>query len=98
MAYLKNEELRFLTDLYDKLVQCDFDENYIEHLGTIISRLDCSRKDVNARTARIIAEKRKADPTYGRSEAERERIKRNLEREHEATPNARAYVTCKGGY
>lgn len=54
-------------------------ENLLEELGDMISTLESKRKDSNEKTAKYVAEKRKANKDYGRGEEflkERDRKRR----------------------
>lgn len=79
MPNIKKSEIEFLEQLDDKL------KNYVgfrkDHfqLKDIISRLRYVQISQNEKTKDVVNERRKQDPTYGRSEKEKEKIKARQE-------------------
>lgn len=78
MPNIKNEDIKFLIQLQTKLCypeefKGDFKQD-AETLFRILKEVMDKRDKSRARTADKVAEKRKTNPLYGRSKAEKERI------------------------
>lgn len=74
--HITNKDLEFLIHLENKLgVIWNWSDDVCQ-LWEMIERLQAQREKTNKRTLEIITNKRKTDPTYGRSKKEIERIKR----------------------
>ena len=78
MPNIKNDDIKFLIQLQTKLCypeefKNDFKQD-AETLSRILTDIMDKRTKSRTRTADIVAEKRKTDPFYGRSKAEKERI------------------------
>ena len=78
MPNIKNEDIKFLIQLQTKLCYPeDFKDDFkkdAETLANIIKEVMDKRDKSRERTAKSVAEKRKTDPFYGRSKAEKGRI------------------------
>lgn len=78
MPNIKNEDIKFLIQLQNKLrypeVFKDDFKNDSKTLALILKDVMDKRDKSRERTAEIVAEKRKTNPLYGRSEAEKGRI------------------------
>lgn len=78
MPNIKNDDIKFLIQLQTKLCypeefKNDFKQD-AETLSRILKEVIDKRDKSRARTADIVAEKRKTNPLYGRSKAEKGRI------------------------
>ena len=78
MPNIKNDDIKFLIQLQAKLCypeefKDDFKQD-AETLSKILKEVMDKRNKSRARTADIVAEKRKTNPLYGRSKAEKGRI------------------------
>ena len=78
MPNIKNEDIKFLIQLQNKLrypeVFKDDFKNDSKALALILKDVMDKRDKSRERTAEIVAEKRKTNPLYGRSKAEKGRI------------------------
>jgi hypothetical protein len=78
MPNIKNEDIKFLIQLQNKLrypeVFKDDFKNDSKTLALILKDVMDKRDKSRERTAEIVAEKRKTNPLYGRSKAEKGRI------------------------
>ena len=77
MVNIKKDEIQFLSNLVPKLESAGLKEESKE-LFTIVERLKQKQIEANERTAKAVAERRKTDPTYGRSQKEIERAFKKL--------------------
>ena len=64
--FIRNEDLRFLIHLENKLGEVESWSNDVVRLWELIERLERQRKRTNEQTRRIVAEHRKQDPNYAR--------------------------------
>ena len=82
MPNIKNEDIKFLIQLQNRL--CYPDEfkndfkNDAETLANILKELMDKRDKSREKTAKSVFERRKTDPFYGRSRAEKIRITEKL--------------------
>lgn len=74
--HITNKDLEFLINLEYKLGVMENWSDDVLYLWEMIERLQAQKEKTNKRTLEIITNKRKTDPTYGRSKKEIERIKR----------------------
>lgn len=74
--HITNKDLEFLINLEYKLGVMENWSDDVLYLWKMIERLQAQKEKTNKRTLEIITNKRKTDPTYGRSKKEIERIKR----------------------
>lgn len=75
MINIRKDELRFLNDLSSKLsLAHEVSSEDASKLLHIVNRLNEAREKENRKVAELVARKRKSDPTYGRSSAEKERL------------------------
>ena len=86
MPNIKNEDIKFLIQLQTKLCypeefKDDFKQDS-ETLSRILKEVMDKRDKSRARTADIVAEKRKTNPFYGRSKAEKGRMIEMLNRKN----------------
>ena len=77
MVNIKKDEIQFLSNLVSKLESAGLTEESKE-LFNIVERLKQKQLEANERTAKAVAERRKTDPTYGRSQKEIERAFKKL--------------------
>ena len=81
---IKNNDLELLRTIcadLDRAAHSMLDADMIKRavdLEILVERLEQQRDVARKRTAELVREKRKADPTYGRSESERNRNKRGV--------------------
>lgn len=75
--YITIKELEFLIRLEDKLDNIESCSPDVEKLRQLNEKLLKQRDKYNAKTAAIIAEKRKTDKTYCRSKKEKAKMKIN---------------------
>ena len=78
MPNIKNDDIKFLIQLQTKLCypeefKNDFKQD-AETLSRILKEVIDKRDKSRTRTADIVAERRKTNPFYGRSKAEKGRI------------------------
>ena len=74
MANIKRGELEFLISLCDKISSISGMSDDAHRLQEIVNRLSAAEEAKLRRTWDAICEKRKVDPTYGRSAKECDRI------------------------
>ena len=74
--HITNKDLEFLINLEYKLGVMENWSDDVLYLWEMIERLQAQKEKTNKRTLEVITNKRKTDPTYGRSKKEIERIKR----------------------
>lgn len=67
MAYLKNEELKFLIELKNDLAKEENLSPKTENLCKLIERHLAENKKTNTKTWKLIKQKRLIDKSYGRS-------------------------------
>ena len=75
------ELLRTICADLDRAAHSMLDADMIKravNLEILVERLEHQRNTARKRTAEFVKEKRKADPTYGRSASERKRYKRGV--------------------
>ncbi len=81
---IKNNDLELLRTIcadLDRAAHSMLDADMIKRsvsLEILVDRLEQQRDVARKRTAEFVKEKRKADPTYGRSASERKRSKRGV--------------------
>lgn len=81
---IKNNDLELLRTIcadLDRAAHSMLDADMIKRavdLEILVERLEKQRDVSRKRAAKFVREKRKADPTYGRSETERKRYKRGV--------------------
>lgn len=81
---IKNNDLELLRTVcadLDRAAHSMLDADMVKRavdLEILVKHLEQQRDVARKRTAEFVKEKRKADPTYGRSESERKRNKRGV--------------------
>ena len=83
MPNVTNSEIAFLAELSDKIANIEGFEAEQNTLSTLLEKLNKASELNRTRTAKIVAEKRKNNPFYGRSkkeiEVKMEKLKRRKE-------------------
>lgn len=74
--HINNKDLKFLIHLENKLGAIEGWSDDVCQLWEMVERLQTQKEKTNKRTLEIITNKRKTDPTYGRSKAEIKRMKK----------------------
>ena len=81
MINIRKDELMFLNDLSSKLsLSEEVSPDDATKLLHIVNRLNEARETENRKIAELVAEKRRSDPTYGRSPTEKDRIMKKYAR------------------
>lgn len=74
--WLTNDELNFLIRVAESGKLSDIDKVY---LNKMIERLNAAREVRNARTRKLVAEKRKIDKSYGRTKKVKADVENTVE-------------------